>query len=163
VFQEYWGNPAATAKEFDAAGWFKTGDVARYDAEKASYQILGRASVDIIKSGAYKISALEIEREVLEHPSVSECVVFGAAHAEFGEEVVAVLRVAVGSAPEAVAEHRLREWLRSRLASYKLPRRVHVLAEIPKNAMGKVNKKELRDALAAASVPGTEPSRHDEA
>lgn len=73
MFREYLNKPNATAKEFDAQGWFKTGDIALYDQQKAAYKILGRASVDIIKSAGYKISALEIEREILSHQKVRAC------------------------------------------------------------------------------------------
>lgn len=72
VFLEYWQRPDATAEEFTHDGWFKTGDVAAYDSSLDAFKICGRASIDIIKSGGYKISALDIERVILEHPSIEQ-------------------------------------------------------------------------------------------
>jgi acyl-CoA synthetase (AMP-forming)/AMP-acid ligase II len=77
VFREYLGQPAATAAAFDAEGWFCTGDIARYDQAEGMFQILGRASVDIVKTGGHKVSALEVERAMLEHARVAEAVVLG--------------------------------------------------------------------------------------
>jgi malonyl-CoA/methylmalonyl-CoA synthetase len=97
MFACYWGKPEATAKEFDDEGWFKTGDVAVFDAEKngarGAYRILGRASVDIIKSGGYKLSALEIERVMLEHPRIAEAVVLGVEDETWGQLVGAMVRL----------------------------------------------------------------------
>lgn len=91
VFLEYWRRPEATAKEFTSDGWFKTGDVARRDANGA-YFIQGRASVDLIKSGGYKISALEVERKMLSLESVQEVAVVGLSDDEWGQRVAAVVK-----------------------------------------------------------------------
>lgn len=91
VFSEYWRRPEATAKEFTADGWFKTGDVARRN-ETGAYFIQGRASVDIIKSGGYKISALEVERKLLALDEVQEVAIVGIADEEWGQRVAAVVK-----------------------------------------------------------------------
>jgi len=141
VFQEYWGRPEATAKEFDADGWFKTGDVAAFDEACSSFQILGRASVDIIKSGGYKLSALDIERVLLEHEDIEECAVLGLDDEQWGQRVAAQVMLAAGSPPMTVET--LRAWCSDRMAKYKAPSALKLTAAIPRNAMGKVNKKEL--------------------
>ena len=91
VFREYWGKPEATAAAF-RDGWFRTGDVAV--VEDGSYRILGRQSTDIIKTGGYKVSALEIEEVLRTHPAVRECAVVGLADAEWGERVAACVVLA---------------------------------------------------------------------
>lgn len=91
VFKEYWRRPEATAKEFTSDGWFKTGDVAKRDAAGA-YFIQGRASVDLIKSGGYKISALEVERKMLGLGAIQEVAVVGLADEEWGQRVGAVVK-----------------------------------------------------------------------
>lgn len=95
VFLEYWRKPEATASEFTADGWFKTGDVAKRDSTGA-YFIQGRASVDLIKSGGYKISALEVERKMLALDSIQEVAVVGLADQEWGQRVAAVVRFREG-------------------------------------------------------------------
>lgn len=138
VFKEYWGKPAATAAAFTADGWFRTGDVA--ERNEGMYRILGRDSVDIIKSGGYKISALEIEAELLRHPLIDECAVVGLPDPEWGE-VVAAAVVSRADTPDPAA---LTAWLRERIPAYRLPRRWLVLGELPKNTLGKVTKNELK-------------------
>ena len=125
-----------------------TGDIARFDPEVGSYQILGRASVDIIKSAGYKISALEVERSILEHPDVAEVTVVGVEDEKWGQRLCAVVRRRDAGPPEpaeveaaAQAGAWLREWLAERVAPYRVPSAVVEVAAIPKNAMGKVNKK----------------------
>lgn len=95
VFLEYWRKPEATASEFTADGWFKTGDVAKRDSTGA-YFIQGRASVDLIKSGGYKISALEVERKMLELESIQEVAVVGLKSEEWGQQVAAVVKFREG-------------------------------------------------------------------
>ena len=148
VFREYLNKPEATAEAFDEEGWFMTGDIARFDPEVGSYQILGRASVDIIKSAGYKISALEVERSILEHPDVAEVTVVGVEDEKWGQRLCAVVRRRDAGPPEppeaeaaAQAGAWLREWLAERVAPYRVPSAVVEVAAIPKNAMGKVNKK----------------------
>ena len=98
MFSEYWGKPQATAETFAEQGWFKTGDLGALDAQGYTY-ILGRLSADIIKSGGFKISALDIEREVLLHGRVGEVAVLGLPDETWGEKVAAV--VALRGADEA--------------------------------------------------------------
>lgn len=135
VFREYYGRAADTAASFDG-DWFRTGDVAVI--ERGYYRIMGRRSVDIIKSGGYKLSALEIEAALLEHPAIAECAVVGLPDATWGEAVTAAVVARAGHVVPGLDE--LRDWCRDRLSPYKLPRRVDVVASLPRNAMGKVTK-----------------------
>lgn len=165
VFKEYWRNPQATADEFvdddDGKGrWFKTGDVAtRRVVESAGksgeewakgpmYFIRGRKSVDIIKSGGEKVSALEIERELLSLPQISEAAVVGVTSAQWGQKVAAIVvldpdHAKSGRGGKTWGVMDMRRALKDRLANYKIPQELKVLDSIPKNAMGKVNKKSL--------------------
>jgi malonyl-CoA/methylmalonyl-CoA synthetase len=134
IFLEYWRQPQATAEAF-RDGWFRTGDVAVI--EDGAYRILGRKSTDIIKSGGYKISALEIEEVLRTHPAIRDCAVVGVDDAEWGQ------RVAVAAAPRGNQEltlTALRVWAKDRLADYKVPTLLAVVNELPCNVMGKVNK-----------------------
>jgi malonyl-CoA/methylmalonyl-CoA synthetase len=138
VFLEYWNRPEATREAFLPDGWFKTGDVAV--VERDYCRILGRNSVDIIKSGGYKISALEIEEALRLHPAVRDCSVIGLESEEWGEIVAAALVLEQKDAePEAIDR-----WLRTQIPSYKVPRRWAATDALPRNAMGKVVKNELR-------------------
>jgi malonyl-CoA/methylmalonyl-CoA synthetase len=141
VFREYWNRPDATRDAF-RDGWFRTGDVAV--VTDGYYRILGRSSVDILKTGGYKVSALEIEEVLLTHPAVAECAVVGLPDEEWGERVAAaiVTRAATGT---AVDEAAVRAWAKERLAPYKVPTRVLVVVELPRNAMGKVTKPAVRE------------------
>jgi malonyl-CoA/methylmalonyl-CoA synthetase len=139
VFLEYWNNQSATEAAFTEDGWFRTGDMAV--REKGYYRIMGRLSVDIIKSGGYKLSALEIESILLEHPQIQECAVLGLPDAVWGECVAAV--VVLHDHSELTLEQ-LNEWAALRMSSYKLPRFLRVLEALPRNAMGKVVKPELK-------------------
>ncbi|MFN6481408.1 MULTISPECIES: acyl-CoA synthetase [unclassified Nostoc] len=134
VFLEYWQNPEATAKAFQD-GWFRTGDTAVI--ENDNYRILGRMSVDIIKTGGYKVSALEIEEVLRSHPDIQECAVVGVADPEWGERVCAAL-VLQGSQPLTLQA--FRSWAKERLAVYKVPTQILIVEELPRNAMGKVTK-----------------------
>jgi malonyl-CoA/methylmalonyl-CoA synthetase len=136
VFLEYWNNPGATKEAFMEEGWFVTGDLAERDAH-GSFRILGRKSVDIIKSGGYKISALEIEEALREHPSIEDCAVVGVPDDEWGERVCAAL---VLTKDGEVNLRSLRDWCRERLAPYKIPTRIVTVSELPRNHMGKVLK-----------------------
>ena len=137
VFKGYWERPEATAAAFHG-DWFRTGDVAV--VEDGYYRILGRASVDILKSGGYKLSALEIEELYREHPQVVDCAVVGLPDAEWGELVA----MAVVAGEPRPSEGELMDWARARIAHYKLPRRVLFLEALPRNAMGKVSKPDLK-------------------
>jgi malonyl-CoA/methylmalonyl-CoA synthetase len=138
VFRAYWNRDAATAESFDD-GWFRTGDMAVI--ERGYFRIMGRLSVDIIKSGGYKLSALEIEAALLEHPDIRECAVLGLPDDTWGEAVTAVVVLKHGATLELPA---LREWCKGRLSVYKIPHRLRVVAELPRNAMGKVTKPAVR-------------------
>jgi malonyl-CoA/methylmalonyl-CoA synthetase len=138
VFRAYWNRPDASAESFDD-GWFRTGDMAV--RERGYYRIMGRLSVDIIKSGGYKLSALEIEAALLEHPSIRECAVIGLPDDTWGEAVTAVVVLQTDSTLELPA---LREWCKGRLSVYKIPQRLKVVSDLPRNAMGKVTKPAVR-------------------
>jgi len=137
VFLEYLGRPEETRAAF-RRGWFRTGDVAVRDSY--GFRILGRKSVDIIKTGGYKVSALEIEEVLREHPDVADCAVVGVPDAEWGEMVCAAV---VPQPDSSLTETALRAWVGERLAPYKVPRRLLLLSALPRNAMGKVIKPEL--------------------
>jgi len=136
VFEAYWERPDETASAF-RDGWFRTGDVAI--VEDGTYRILGRRSVDIIKTGGYKVSALEIENVLGGHPDIEECAVVGAADPDWGEAVCAAV-----VARRRLGRDELRDWARERLAPYKLPTRLLCLDRLPRNAMGKVTKPQIR-------------------
>ncbi len=153
VFLEYWNRPDATRGAF-REGWFRTGDIAVVDA--GSYRILGRQSVDIIKTGGYKVSALEIEEVLREHPDVRECAVVGVPDEEWGERVAAAIVPRHGG--DALPVERLREWAGPRLAKYKLPTLVRLVDELPRNAMGKVVKPRVTELfLCRPQASGREP------
>jgi malonyl-CoA/methylmalonyl-CoA synthetase len=144
LFSGYWDDEDATGEAF-RDGWFRTGDVAVLD--DGSYRLLGRQSVDIIKTGGYKVSALEIEDVLLGNPDVEECAVVGTADPEWGERVTAVIVPRQGAEPSAET---LRGWAGERLAPYKVPSRVHFVDQLPRNPLGKVVKPELRSSLETA-------------
>ncbi|MCL4139281.1 UNVERIFIED_CONTAM: hypothetical protein GTU68_034352 [Idotea baltica] len=122
-------------------GWFRTGDIALL--ENGSYRILGRNSVDIIKSGGYKISALEIEEVLRTHPSIKDCGVVGIPDDEWGEIIGASL-ILEDAAPNL---DELTNWLKERLPGYKIPRKFIFQEDLPRNVMGKVTKRELKRLL----------------
>lgn len=177
LFKEYYRNPDATKKEFTEDGWFKTGDNAscggtaeeqaqlQADArnlESATgrpnpktsekpiatlskiYKIMGRTSVDIIKSGGYKLSALEIESVLLTHEKIRECAVIGKPDETWGEKVTAVC-VLDGE----LTLDELRKWGKERMATYKVPQQLDAVMELPRNQMGKLEKKKLIDQYTA--------------
>jgi malonyl-CoA/methylmalonyl-CoA synthetase len=143
VFNEYWERDEATEKSF-RNGWFLTGDIAVID--KGSYRILGRNSVDIIKSGGYKISALEIEEVLRTHPEILECAVVGIADEEWGERVSAGI---VSAGDKTVELSELKDWAGDKLAKYKIPSQILALDELPRNVMGKVTKKAVQKLFEA--------------
>ncbi|QMU55912.1 MAG: AMP-binding protein [Candidatus Mycalebacterium zealandia] len=138
VFLEYWNNSRATRGAF-LDGWFKTGDMAALDSE-GDFQMFGRESVDIIKSGGYKISALEVEREILEKNGVAACAVVGVEDGVWGQRVAAVVALENG---KSLSLTELKQWLEPRLAPYKIPSLLENVDELPVNALGKVQKPEL--------------------
>ena len=135
VFLEYWRRPDATASAFIEGGWFRTGDVA-VDEDQA-FRILGRLSVDIIKTGGEKVSALEIEDVLRDHPAIVDCAVVGPPDPEWGECVAAAVVLKPGA---GLLLEDLRNWARARLSGPKLPRRMVIVEALPRNAMGKVAK-----------------------
>jgi malonyl-CoA/methylmalonyl-CoA synthetase len=147
---------AAFADDPDGGGrWFRTGDTVTRDAalgEGAPFKILGRTSVDILKSGGYKLSALEIEEVLREHPAVAEVAVVGVADDAWGDRVVAC--VVRRDSEIACDEALLRGFVRERLAPYKVPKEVVFLAELPKNALGKVVKPELSAQIRSRVTGG---------
>jgi malonyl-CoA/methylmalonyl-CoA synthetase len=144
VFREYWNRPDETARSF-RDGWFRTGDVAV--VEGGMYRLLGRTSVDIIKTGGYKVSALEIEEVLRTHPSIAECAVVGIEDPEWGERVALAVELRPGT---DVTLEDLQSWAKPQLAPYKVPRALRAVVALPRNAMGKVMKPEVA-ALFKAS------------
>lgn len=134
VFLEYWNKPDVTVDSYDD-GWFRTGDMAVL--ETGYYRIMGRQSVDIIKSGGYKLSALEIEASLLDHAAIRECAVVGVPDETWGE-AVAVAVVLQEDAQLNLEE--LRTWCKDRLSKYKIPKQLLITDRLPRNAMGKVQK-----------------------
>ena len=139
VFTEYWRKPDATRDSFHR-GWFRTGDVAT--VENGYYRILGRESVDIIKTGGYKVSALDIEEVLRTHPIIKECAVVGVDDEEWGERVCVAIVV---EQAESLDLDQLRGWAKARLAPYKIPTRMKTVDDLPRNAMGKVTKPEVKN------------------
>jgi malonyl-CoA/methylmalonyl-CoA synthetase len=137
VFLEYWQRPAETRAAF-RDGWFRTGDVAVI--EDGYYRLLGRKAVDIIKTGGYKASALEIEEVLRRHPCIAECAVVALPDPDWGERVATAVELASGS---TMTLEELQEWAKTQLASYKVPRDLRVVDALPRNAMGKVVKPEV--------------------
>ncbi|MFE3193479.1 acyl-CoA synthetase [Nocardia sp. NPDC059240] len=140
LFDGYLNKPEVTAENFTSDGWFKTGDVAVIDAE-GFHRIVGRESVDLIKSGGYRIGAGEIETSLLGHPAVAETAVVGVPDDDLGQRIVAyvVLRDGAGEAStESLIAH-----VAGELSAHKRPREVRVVESLPRNAMGKVQKKLL--------------------
>jgi malonyl-CoA/methylmalonyl-CoA synthetase len=138
VFLEYMGRPEATARAF-REDWFSTGDEAVM--EKEYYRILGRRSVDIIKTGGDKVSAIEIEEVLRTHPTIQECAVVGVKDQEWGERVCAAV---ILRPDRSLSLGSVRNWAKKRLAKPKVPAQLLLLDELPRNVMGKVNKPELR-------------------
>ncbi|MDX1394171.1 MAG: acyl-CoA synthetase [Gemmatimonadota bacterium] len=164
VFSEYWGQPEETAASF-VDGWFMTGDEAV--VEDGYYRILGRRSVDILKSGGYKISAVEIEELLRAHPGVRDCAVVGLPDEEWGERIAAAVVTeegawfvpdlsppgARGFAERSLAVKTVLEpWLRERLAGYKIPRAWRCVDDLPRNTMGKVRKPAVRELFGIAAA-----------
>lgn len=146
VFDRYWGRPDATAASFDG-DWFRTGDVAVDDGEDG-WRLLGRASVDILKTGGEKVSALEIEEVFRTHPAVGDCAVVGLPDEEWGQRVAMAWTVASGATPLDGAS--LRTWGKELLAPAKVPVEYLVVDELPRNALGKVTKPAVVELFRSA-------------
>ena len=159
VFRGYWERPEETAEAF-RDGWFRTGDEARV-GEGGYYRILGRRSVDIVKTGGYKVSALEVEELYRTHAGIRDLAVVGVPHPEWGEQ----LRAACVPASEGddLSGDELRAWGKGRLAPYKVPHEFTAVPALPRNAMGKVQKAVVtrmfmdRDSGSPAAPPGATP------
>jgi len=140
VFKGYWRMPEKTAAEFKADGFFITGDLGKIDP--AGYvHIVGRGK-DLIITGGYNVYPKEVETEIDEMPGVIESAVFGVAHPDFGEGVTAVVVCKPGA---DVTAKGIAAALEQRLAKFKQPKQVFVVAELPRNTMGKVQKNLLRE------------------
>ncbi|OCB16141.1 acyl-CoA synthetase [Mycolicibacterium porcinum] len=142
LFDGYLNRPEATAGAWTDDGWFMTGDVATRDTD-GFHRIVGRESVDLIKSGGYRIGAGEVETALLAHPSVREAAVVGRADADLGQRVVAYVVADDGNRPRLADS--LIEFVAQTLSQHKRPREVVFVGELPRNAMGKVQKKLLTD------------------
>ena len=137
VCLEYWQRPDDTRDAF-RNGWFRTGDVAVW--ENGSYRLLGRSNVDIIKTGGFKVSALEIEEILRLHPAIAECAVVGVHDEDWGERVSAAVELRNGA---SLSLDELQQWAKVQLAPYKVPRALQAVPALPRNAMGKVVKPEV--------------------
>ena len=137
MFDGYLNRPEATAAAFDSDGWFRTGDAAAIEPG-GMHRIVGRESIDLIKSGGYRIGAGEIEAVLLDHPGVVEAAVVGVPDPDLGQRIVAFV---VGEARPG----QLIDFVAEQLSVHKRPREVRVVKSLPRNAMGKVLKKELMD------------------
>lgn len=152
IFLGYWQMPEKTREEFTGDGWFKTGDLGRWGGETAGravpdnyLTIVGR-SKDLVISGGYNVYPKEIEAVLDEMEGVDESAVIGVPHPDFGEAVVAVV---VPRRGREINPGQMQADLKGRLANYKVPKRIHVVDELPRNAMGKVQKKALRERFGA--------------
>ena len=152
VFKGYWRMPEKTKAEFRDDGFFVSGDLGFYD-ERGYLRISGRGK-DLIISGGFNVYPAEVEGAIEALPGVAECAVIGVPHPDFGEGVVAVVIPKPGA---QLDEREMQKALTSELAKYKLPKRIYVTDSLPRNAMGKVQKKDLRerhkDTFAAGAAP----------
>ncbi|MFE5492869.1 acyl-CoA synthetase [Streptomyces virginiae] len=139
LFSGYLGRPEATAAAYTEDGWFRTGDIAAVDEKDGVHRIVGRASTDMIKSGGYRIGAGEIENALLDHPRVREAAVVGVPDADLGQRIVAFV------VAEGVTGAELTDFVAAHLSVHKRPREVRFLEAIPRNAMGKPQKRLLLD------------------
>ncbi|MBC3983596.1 acyl-CoA synthetase [Streptomyces sp. AC536] len=139
LFDGYLNRPEATAASYAADGWFRTGDIAAIGPD-GTHRIVGRASTDMIKSGGYRIGAGEVENALLDHPAVREAAVVGAPHEDLGQEIVAYV------VADGVGEAELIDFVAGHLSAHKRPRKVRFLEALPRNAMGKPQKRLLPPA-----------------
>lgn len=146
IFKEYLNKPDESKKVFENE-WFVTGDEAKY--EHGIFYILGRTSVDIIKAGGYKVSALEIETHLLEHPAIEDVCVVGLPDVTWGQKIAAVIVPKTDTEPL-----NLQEFCEKNLASYQIPTVFKFIKEMPRNPMGKINKKDiLKEYFAESTNP----------
>jgi malonyl-CoA/methylmalonyl-CoA synthetase len=141
VFREYLNKEKATKESFTNDGWFITGDSVQFISENRSYKILGRTSVDIIKSGGYKISAVDIEREISANKDVADVIIFGVKDLKWGEIICAYLKPRGNLADFDQTE--FLKWCKERMPKQNVPKIIKLFNDMPRNHLGKVNKKEL--------------------
>ncbi|MET9319431.1 AMP-binding protein [Streptomyces sp. NPDC003038] len=137
LFSGYLGRPEATAAAYTEDGWFRTGDIAAVDEADGVHRIVGRASIDMIKSGGYRIGAGEIENALLDHPKVREAAVVGVPDTDLGQRIVAFV------VADGVTAAELTDFVAAHLSAHKRPREVRFVSAVPRNAMGKPQKKLL--------------------
>ncbi|XP_060851491.1 malonate--CoA ligase ACSF3, mitochondrial isoform X2 [Rhopalosiphum padi] len=143
VFKEYWRKPESTKKEFTEDGWFKTGDSVRYVDD--SFQILGRTSIDIIKTGGYKVSALFVETIMLQNKIIKDIAVVGLPDSTWGQRIGALIAIdehAINVDHKKLKKD-LKSWAETVLPPYSIPTVINIVDEVPRNALGKVDKKSL--------------------
>ena len=142
VFVGYWQMPEKTREEFTVDGWFKTGDMGKWDAD-GYVSIIGR-SKDLVITGGLNVYPKEIEERIDALPGVAESAIIGLPDADFGEAVTAIVVRAKGAAGSVLTETSIISALRGEIAGFKLPKRVFLVDDLPRNAMGKVQKNILR-------------------
>jgi malonyl-CoA/methylmalonyl-CoA synthetase len=142
VFKCYWRNPEKTAAEFTADGFFITGDLGSFDGQ--GYLTISGRGKDLVITGGFNVYPKEIETEIDQFPEILESAVIGVPHGDLGEAVVAI--VAVKHEAGKIDEARMTTALQQRLAKFKVPKRIIAVAELPRNAMGKVQKNQLRES-----------------
>jgi malonyl-CoA/methylmalonyl-CoA synthetase len=149
VFMGYWRMPEKTKAEFREDGFFITGDLGYVDPR--GYVFISGRGKDLIISGGFNVYPAEVEGAIEALPGVAEAAVIGVPHPDFGEGVVAVVTARPGV---ELDEKPMLGALTTELAKYKLPKRIHMVSELPRNAMGKVQKNELRQRYAREFTPG---------
>jgi malonyl-CoA/methylmalonyl-CoA synthetase len=149
VFVGYWNMPEKTREEFTEDGWFKTGDMGRYDED--GYVVLVGRSKDLIITGGYNVYPKEIEMLLDDLAGVEESAVIGLPHPDFGEAVAAAVVARKGT---TLSEDALLAQVKGQIANYKVPKRLFVVEQLPRNVMGKVQKNLLRDQYAKTFVAG---------
>jgi long-chain acyl-CoA synthetase len=147
VMKGYWERPEATEQAIDSDGWFRTGDMAKIDAD--GYFFIVDRKKDLIIRGGYNVYPREIEEVIYEHPAVQEAAVVGMPHEELGEEVGAAVVICKG---ESLTPDELKAYLKEQVAAYKYPRKIWFVDELPKGPTGKILKREIEvpEAVAAA-------------
>lgn len=140
VFREYLNKPEQTKESFTEDGWFKTGDTAKFLKDMNVYKMIGRTSVDVIKSGGHKISALDVEKELLANDVIEDVAVMGLSDLVWGQRVFALLVI---RKKKTFDKDEFIKWCKLRLPKYSVPTVIKITESIPRNQLGKVNKKEL--------------------
>jgi malonyl-CoA/methylmalonyl-CoA synthetase len=119
------------------------GDTAEFLKDHKIYKLIGRTSVDVIKSGGYKISALDIEKELLGHPKIDDVAIMGLSDPIWGQRIFALIVLKDNLGPQSFKLEEFKEWCKTRLPNYSVPKLVKIIEKMPRNQLGKVNKKEL--------------------